>query len=75
MSGTNEAIQSEDQIPELVEKAIQLAVASAIAEGRSVLVTQDETLYEVFPDGTTNELKRLAPMTRIAPGQTRRLPE
>lgn len=67
--------QGEEDIPALAEQAIRNAVASAIAAGRSVLVTQDDAVYEVFPDGAKRLLTQLLPRMRIEPGSVRNLPQ
>lgn len=75
MATINQPTQNEEQIPLLAEQAIRDAVASAIGEGRSVLVTQDETVYEVFPDGSKQVLTEIPPRLHVDPGITRLLPQ
>ena len=75
MATINESVQSEEQIPLLAEQAIREAIASAIASGRSVLVTQGEVVYEVFPDGSRQPLTQLMPRTHVEPGVMRTLPQ
>ena len=70
-----EVPQSEEEIPALAAQAIRNAVASAIAEGRSVLVTEGDVVYEVFPNGTKQLLTRIIPRTQVDPTFVRVLPQ
>lgn len=59
----------EEHIPELAEAAFKQAYWASLAAGNSVLISENETLVEVFPDGTKKFIKKLPPSTRVTPGQ------
>lgn len=65
--------QTEDQIPALAELAIRQTVASARAAGKSILITQDEVVYEVFADGSKHILTHVRPRLSVEPGTVRSL--
>ncbi len=67
--------QTEEDIPALADQAVRQVVASAIAEGRSVLVQQDEAVYEVFPDGSRQILVKIIPRLNVEPGTVRTVPQ
>ncbi|MEP7341570.1 MAG: hypothetical protein ABI977_27815 [Acidobacteriota bacterium] len=75
MSIQEEAIQYlEAHIPELAESAVTQAYWQALADGSSVLESQNGVIYEVFPDGTRNILKTIEPPTPVSIGEKRVLP-
>ncbi len=49
--------------------AVHQAYEEALASGIPVLVSKDGVLYEVRPDGTRSELKRIEPPTLVQKGQ------
>ena len=51
----------EKQIPYLAVAALKLAYHQALAAGLSVVVAEDDALYEVFPDGTRKFIEKLPP--------------
>jgi hypothetical protein len=53
----------EEKIPELADAAFKQAYLNALASGDSVLICDDETIYEVFPDGTRKFVKKLESIT------------
>ena len=67
--------QTEEQIPLLAEQAIRQAVATAMAAGKSVLVTQNDIVYEVFADGSKQTLTHVSPRLHVEPGTIRTLPQ
>ena len=70
-----EAIQYlEAHIPELAESAVTQAYWQALADGSSVLESENGVIYEVFPDGTRNILKTIEPPTPVSIGEKRVLP-
>ena len=54
--------------PALSGAAFAAARESALASGQSVLQSEGGVIYEVFPDGTRIERKRIAPPVPIAIG-------
>jgi hypothetical protein len=59
----------EEHIPELANSAIKQAYWQALATGNSVLQYEEGAIYEVFPDGTRQLIKTLAPLTSVQAGQ------
>jgi len=59
----------EEHIPELAEAAIKQAYWQALASGSSVLERENDSLVEVFPDGSRKVIKPLPPQTRTVLGQ------
>lgn len=59
----------EAHIPELAEVAFKQAYWAALASGSSVLISENDNLVEVFPDGKRIVIKRLPPSTPVTPGQ------
>jgi hypothetical protein len=59
----------EEHIPELAEAAFKQAYWAALASGSSVLMSENDDLVEIFPDGTRKFIKRLPPSTPVTPGQ------
>ncbi len=59
----------EEHIPELAEVAFKQAYWAALASGSSVLMSENDDLVEIFPDGTRKFIKRLSPSTPVTPGQ------
>ena len=59
----------EEHNPELAEVAFKQAYWAALASGSSVLVTENGSLVEVFPDGTRNFIKKLPAWIPVQRGQ------
>ena len=59
----------EEHIPELAEAAFKQAYWAALASGSSVLISENVSLLEMFPDGTKKFIKKLPPSTPVTPGQ------
>lgn len=59
----------EEHIPELADAAFTQAYWAALASGSSVLISENGSLVEVFPDGTKKFIKHLTPPTPATPGQ------
>lgn len=64
----------EEHIPELAEPAFKQAYWAALASGSTVLISEDDNLVEIFPDGTKKFIKKLPPSTAVTPGQRFMLP-
>jgi hypothetical protein len=70
MSMTEESMRFlEEHIPILADAAVKQAYWQALATGSSVLVSEEDTLVEIFPDGTRKVLKQLEPQTAVISGQ------
>jgi hypothetical protein len=70
MSMTEERMQFlEEQIPYLAEAAFKQAYLQALASGSSVLISEEDALVEVFPDGSRKVLKQLKPRTPCTLGK------
>jgi hypothetical protein len=63
-----EIIELESAFPALSASAFTNARNETLASGQSVLHSEDGVIYEVFPDGTRREVKRIEPPTPIVPG-------
>jgi hypothetical protein len=50
----------EQQIPNLSAAAVDVAYWTALAAGRTVLVSDEDGIYEVAPDGTRSFVKAKA---------------
>ena len=59
----------EKHIPELAEAAVKQAYWQALASGSSVLVSENGTIKEVFPDGTSKIIQENAPFVKAQKGQ------
>ena len=59
----------EKHIPELAEAAVKQAYWQALASGSSVLVSENGTIKEVFPDGTSKIIQENAPFVKTQKGQ------
>ena len=70
MSTQEQAIRYlEEHIPELANAATKQAHWQALAEGSSVLERAEDSLVEVFPDGSRKIIKPLPAQTPTQPGQ------
>ncbi|HEY4831391.1 MAG TPA: hypothetical protein VIH61_02410 [Waddliaceae bacterium] len=59
----------EEHIPELAEVAFKQAYWAALASGSSVLISENGSLVEVFPDGKRQFRKKLPSWTAVKRGQ------
>jgi len=58
----------ETAFPALAGAAFAQARAETLASGQSVLQSENGVIYEVFPDGSRVERKRIEPPTPIPAG-------
>lgn len=58
----------ESQLPLVSGSAFAEARLQTLAAGRGVLQTEGDVIYEVFPDGSRIELKRIEPPRRYVKG-------
>ena len=54
----------ESNIPELALAAVKQAYWQALASGSSVLISKDDCIVEVFPDGTTQIIEKTTPFVQ-----------
>lgn len=74
MSLSEEAMNFlEKHIPELADVAFKQAYWAALASGSSVLISENGSLVEIFPDGTRKFIKHLPPATPVTRGQKFRI--
>jgi len=59
----------EEHILEMAVAAIKQAYWQALSSGDSVLEVREDILYEVFPDGTTRTVKKVAASLPVTIGQ------
>lgn len=59
----------EAHIPELAAVAFKQAYWAALASGNSVLMSENDHLVEIFPDGSRKVIKPLPPRISVTPGQ------
>lgn len=55
----------EELIPLLAKGAMQKAYLDALSSGNSVLEVIDNTLFEVFADGTKKKIKDVSPYIQV----------
>jgi len=55
----------EELIPLLAKGAMQKAYLDTLASGDSVLEVIDDTIYEIFADGTKRKIKDVAPSLHV----------
>ncbi len=60
--------QLENQFPAVSGSAFAAARDQVLASGQSVLQSQDDVIYEVFPDGHRVEVKRIEPPIQVKAG-------
>lgn len=63
----------ETAFPAASGSAFARARDEVLAAGLSVLQSEGDVIYEVFPDGRRREIKRIEPPTRVVPGSKVRL--
>lgn len=59
----------EKHIPELAEAATKQAFWQTLASGRSVLISDNGEVKEVFPDGTSKVVEKSEPSIKMRKGQ------
>jgi len=59
----------EEQIPDLADLAVKQAYWQTLAAGYNVLESENNTIVEVYPDGTRRTIKQIPPAIPIAKGQ------
>jgi hypothetical protein len=64
----NDILDLESQFPAVSGSAFAAARERTLNSGQSVLQSEQGVIYEVFPDGTRKEVKRIAPPTQIERG-------
>lgn len=60
----------ESQFPAVSGSAFAAAREHVLASGQSVLQSQDGVIYEVFPDGRREVVKKIEPPILVEPGKT-----
>jgi hypothetical protein len=55
----------EEFIPQLAKGAMQKAYIDTLSSGNSVLEVIDDTIYEVFANGTKNKIKDIEPSIKV----------
>jgi hypothetical protein len=58
----------EQHIPELAATATKIAYWQALASGSSVLISENDEIVEVFPDGTRKLVRKIEPRIKIKKG-------
>lgn len=75
MSLTEQEIDKlESEFPYLASKAFALARENTLAAGLSVLQAESGVIYEVFPDGSRREVKKIAKPIPVKRGSKFRIP-
>ena len=59
----------EAHIPELADAAFTQAYWQALAAGSSVMISEGDALYEIFPNGTRRFVKNIEPPTPATIGE------
>lgn len=62
--------QTDENVPLLAEIAVKQAYQNARDAGQTIVEVRDGKLVESHPDGTTKEIRAVAPGIRVTPGQT-----
>lgn len=58
----------EQKIPRLAAAAVDVAYCQALASGQTVLVSEDDGIYQIFPDGTKTLIKPMAQRLQVPAG-------
>ena len=66
----DEIVKLEGQFPAASGSAFAVARQHVLDSGQSVLLSEGDVLYEVFPDGTRKLVKRIEPPTPVVAGST-----
>jgi len=61
--------ESEDEFPSLSGAAFSNAFRKTLNSGLSVLVSDGDFIYEVFPDGTRKRVKKIDPRSPVERGK------
>ncbi len=61
--------QTEDQIPHLAAIAVERAYRNALDAGQVVLIADAGIIFEIYPDGSRREFKRIPPNVPATCGQ------
>jgi hypothetical protein len=64
----------EEGFPSLSGSAFSKAFRQTLDSGLSVLVSDDGFIYEVFPNGTRRQIKRIDPPTAVEKGKKITIP-
>ncbi|MGI8493897.1 MAG: hypothetical protein ACR2L1_01120 [Pyrinomonadaceae bacterium] len=59
----------EKHIPEMAQAAVKQAYWQALASGRSVLISDDGFIKEIFPDGTFRVVEQTEPFIEVEKGR------
>ena len=59
----------ETSIPELAQAACTIAYWQTLMAGNSVMISEGDALYEVFPDGSRRWVKNIEPPTKVKIGE------
>lgn len=65
-----EILRLENQIPEASGSAFAAARERVLASGQSVLVSEYDVIYRLFPDGRREVVKHIEPPTTVVRGST-----
>ena len=60
-----EIIKLEEEFPNGAAECFREACQKALEAGQSVLLTEDDELYEYFPNGTRKFIKNIIPATKV----------
>lgn len=61
-------IELENQFPAASGSAFAAARAQVLASGQSILISEQGSIYRVFPDGRREVVKRIEAPTAVVPG-------
>jgi hypothetical protein len=67
-AGDREIDFLETQVPRLAAAAFEIAFVKAISLGHSVMISKNDAVYELFPDGSERFVEPLPPRTPVKPG-------
>jgi hypothetical protein len=69
----NDILRLETQFPGESGSAFAAAREHVLASGQSILISEQGTIYRVFPDGRREVVKRIEPPTMVVSGSKFRL--
>ena len=64
----NDILKLETEFPAASGSAFATARQGVLASGQSILISEKDIIYRVFPDGRREEVKRIEPPTTVVPG-------
>lgn len=64
----NEILKLESQFPAVSGQAFAAARERVLASGQSVLLSDNGIIYQVYPDGRREAVKKIEPPTIMDPG-------